>query len=98
MQIEERSALLVIDVQGGDMTSSWKAGMEEAEKLDRKMIVNAKKVLDVFRAKHLPVIQVKEVHRKNHVDFGRELDGSEGVHLLENDPHTGRIHDYQEKI
>ena len=88
MQIEERSALLVIDVQGGDMTGSWKAGMEEAEELDRKMIVNAKKVLDVFRAKHLPVIQVKEVHRKNHVDFGRELDGSEGVHLLENDPHT----------
>lgn len=88
MKIEERSALLVIDVQGGDMTGSWGAGMEEAEELDRKMIVNAKKVLDVFRAKHLPVIQVKEVHRKNHVDFGRELDGSEGVHLLENDPHT----------
>lgn len=88
MQIEEKSALLVIDVQGGDMTGSWGSGMEEAEELDRQMIRNAKRVLDVFRAKHLPVIQVKEVHRKDHVDFGRELDGSEGVHLLENDPHT----------
>lgn len=81
MKIEERSALLVIDVQGGDMTGSWGAGMEEAEELDRKMIKNAKRVLDVFRAKKLPVIQVKEVHRKDHVDFGRELDGSEGICL-----------------
>ncbi|MBO5032874.1 MAG: cysteine hydrolase [Lachnospiraceae bacterium] len=88
MKIEERSALIVIDVQGGDMTGTWGAGMEEAEELDRKMIKNAKRVLDVFRAKKLPVIQVKEVHRKDHVDFGRELDGAEGVHLLENDPYT----------
>lgn len=43
MQIEERSALLVIDIQGGDMTGSRGAGMEEAEELDRKMIVNAKR-------------------------------------------------------
>lgn len=88
MELEKNCALLVIDVQGGDMTGSWGPGMEEAEELDRKMIPNAKRVLDVFRAKHLPVIQVKEVHRKDRIDFGRELDGSEGVHLLENDPHT----------
>lgn len=88
MKIEKNSALLVIDVQGGDMTGSWGPGMEEAEELDKKMIKNVKRVLDVFRKKKIPIIQVKEVHRKNYVDFGRELDGSEGVHLLENDPHT----------
>ena len=92
MELEKNCALLVIDVQGGDMTGSWGPGMEEAQEMDRKMIQNAKRVLDVFRAKRLPVIQVKEVHRRDMVDFGRELDGSEGVHLLESDPHTDYAH------
>ncbi|MCH3990038.1 MAG: cysteine hydrolase [Lactobacillus sp.] len=51
-------------------------------------IKNAKRVLDVFRTRHLPVIQVKEVHRANMVDFGRELDGAEDVHCLDNLPTT----------
>lgn len=51
-------------------------------------IRNAKRVLDVFRAKKLPVIQIKEVHRKDMVDFGRELDGSEGIHCMEDSPYT----------
>ena len=59
MELEKNCALLVIDVQGGDMTGSWGPGMEEAQEMDRKMIQNAKRVLDVFRAKRLPVIQVK---------------------------------------
>ncbi len=41
-----------------------------------------------FRAKKLPVIQIKEVHRADMVDFGRELDGSEGIHCMENSPYT----------
>lgn len=40
-------------------------------------------MLDVFRAKKLPVIQVKEIHRPDAVDFGRKLDGSEGIHCIE---------------
>lgn len=51
-------------------------------------IRNAKRVLDVFRAKKLPVIQIKEVHRPDMVDFGRELDGSEGIHCIEDSPYT----------
>jgi nicotinamidase-related amidase len=31
---------------------------------------------------------VREEHRRSLVDFGRELDGSEGVHCLEGDPAT----------
>ena len=90
MKISEHSALLMVDVQGGDMTMDWDNPafgsylMEE----DRKMNVNAKKVADVFRRLGLPVIYSQEVHRDNHVDFGRELDGAEGVHLLESDPRT----------
>lgn len=50
------------------------------------VIRNGKRVLDVFRAKKLPVIQIKECHRPDMVDFGRELDGSEGIHCVEDRP------------
>lgn len=50
------------------------------------VIRNGKRVLDVFRAKKLPVIQVKECHRPDMVDFERELDGSEDIHCVENRP------------
>ncbi len=50
------------------------------------VIRNGKRVLDVFRAKKLPIIQIKECHRPDMADFGRELDGSEGIHCVENRP------------
>jgi nicotinamidase-related amidase len=34
------------------------------------------------------VVFFQEAHRRDLVDFGRELDGAEGVHLLEGDPGT----------
>ena len=51
-------------------------------------IRNARRVLDVFRAQKRPVIHIKEVHRPDMVDFGRELDGSEGVHCIETSLNT----------
>ena len=85
MEIRENSVLLVIDIQQEDFV-----GMDETNFDDPAWtcIRNARRVLDVFRAKGLPVIQVKEVHRKDMVDFGRELDGSEGIHCMENSPYT----------
>lgn len=50
------------------------------------VIRNGKRVLDVFRAKKLPIIQIKECHSPDMADFGRELDGSEGIHCVENRP------------
>ncbi len=85
MKIEKHSALLVIDIQQEDFRE-----MRE-EHLDNPAwdcLRNAKRVLDVFRAKKLPVIQIKEVHRPDMVDFGRELDGSEGIHCMEDSPYT----------
>ena len=58
-------------------------------------IRNAKRVLDVFRANKLPVIQVKEAHRPDMIDFGRELDGSEDIHYTAADAHQ---HDYHFKV
>ena len=87
MKIEKNCALLVIDIQQEDFI-----GMENDEQeVDNpawNCIRNAKRVLDVFRAKKLPVIQIKEIHRKNMVDFGRELDGSEGIHCMEDSPYS----------
>lgn len=85
MKIEERSALLVIDIQQEDFKEMRKDNCNDPE---WACIRNARRVLDVFRAKKLPVIQIKEVHRPNMVDFGRELDGSEGIHCIENSPYT----------
>ena len=36
----------------------------------------------------IPVIFIQEVHRPNLVDFGRELDGDEDIHCLEDNPDT----------
>ncbi len=88
MKIEKNSALLVIDIQEADYVEDFDSGIEYDKEAYDITLQNAKRVLDVFRAKKLPVIQVKEVHRKDLVDFGRELDGSEGVHCLEDSPYT----------
>lgn len=85
MKIEKNSALLVIDIQQEDFRELRADNIGE---LRWECIRNAKRVLDVFRARQLPVIQVKEVHRPDMVDFGRELDGSEGIHCMENSPYT----------
>ena len=85
MKIGMGSVLLVIDIQQEDFREL------RAENLDDPAwdcIRNAKRVLDVFRGKKLPVIHIKEVHRADRVDFGRELDGAEGVHCLGDSPDT----------
>lgn len=57
MKIEERSALLVIDIQQEDFKGMTEDNMDNPA---WDCIRNAKRVLDVFRAKKLPVIQIKE--------------------------------------
>ena len=48
----------------------------------------AREAIDAAREADIPVIFIQEVHRPDHVDFGRELDGSESVHCVEGDPGT----------
>ena len=83
MKLEKNCALLVVDIQQEDFMEMNESNMEEPR---WNVIRNGKRVLDVFRAKKLPVIQIKECHRPDMVDFGRELDGSEGIHCVENCP------------
>jgi biuret amidohydrolase len=46
-------------------------------------------LLAAARAAGIPVVFFQEVHRPSGVDFGRELDGVEGVHCVEGQPGTG---------
>lgn len=79
--------LVVVDIQGGapvdDETSAlpfmpgYGAAMEQAPGLVAKA-----------RQCGVPIVFFQEAHRRDLIDFGRELDGAEGIHLLEGDPGT----------
>lgn len=77
-------ALVVVDIQAG--TSSGEDTLAVVG--EEAAIANAVQVVHAARALKLPVIHFKEVHRKEMVDFGRELDGSEPVHCMETWPGT----------
>lgn len=90
--IEGQPVLIVVDIQGGATASDdapgdatpaipFMAGYDE--RMDR-----APALIEAARAANVPVIFFQEAHRRDLVDFGRELDGAEGVHLLEGDPGT----------
>ena len=83
MKLGKNCALLVIGIQQEDFMEMNENNMNDPR---WAVIRNGKRVLDVFRAKKLPVIQIKECRRPDMVDFGRELDGSEGIHCVENRP------------
>jgi nicotinamidase-related amidase len=51
----------------------------------------AVQLVQAARRAKIPVIFIQERHSRTHVDFGRELDGSEGVHCLEDDPETALV-------
>jgi len=77
MIIKENSALIVIDIQ-----NDFVEGLPE-EMQGEQVVSEARKVIQYFRTKHIPIIHFRELHRKENVDFGRELDGDEGVHCIE---------------
>lgn len=51
----------------------------------------AVELVQAARESCIPVIFVQERHARTHVDFGRELDGSEDVHCVEDDPDTALV-------
>jgi len=54
----------------------------------REVVEHGVRLVDAARKSGVPVIFLLERHSRTHVDFGRELDGSEGIHCLEDDPLT----------
>jgi len=80
------TALILIDVQKGELLPGdhgvpHMAGGHERHKRIRELLAAA-------RDAGVPPVFVQEVHKRTLLDFGRELDGSEGVHCLEGDQAT----------
>lgn len=73
------TALILVDMQGGPVFGDGTLPHASTE----ETLPNAKRVLATARAAKMPIIHFKEVHRKEMVDFGRELDGAEPIHCLE---------------
>jgi biuret amidohydrolase len=49
------------------------------------------RIVDRARELGVPVVFIQEVHKRSMVDIGRELDGAEGPHCVEDDPKNGFI-------
>lgn len=80
--------LLVIDIQKGTFLRGEGNGAIPHMPGYADRMIRARKMVDAAHDNGIPVIFFQEMHRRDMVDFGRELDGSEGVHLLEGDPGT----------
>ena len=87
--IEGNPVLVVIDIQGGEsnVTDDEPASIPLMPGYDAAMD-NAPALIEAARRYDVPVVFFQEAHRRDLVDFGRELDGAEGIHLLEGDPGT----------
>ncbi len=85
--IEGRPVLMVVDIQGGEPDEGEEKGIPLMPGYNAAM-QRAPELVTMARERGVPVVFFQEAHRHNLVDFGRELDGAEGIHLLENDPGT----------
>lgn len=85
--IEGRPALVVVDIQAGTFVEKENRAIAHMPGYAERM-ARARAAIDKAREQDIPVIFIQEVHRPDLVDFGRELDGSEDIHCLENDPGT----------
>ena len=85
--IEGSPALIVIDIQASCFITYETRSIPEMPGYAERMLL-ARQAIDKARQCDIPVIFIQEVHRPDLIDFGRELDGSETVHCLENNPDT----------
>lgn len=87
-----RAALIVIDISRDSLNPSEESGipLEGAP----QAIENARRVVAAARENGVPVVWIQELHRPSGVDFGRELDGAEGVHCVEGAPGSRFLDDF----
>jgi biuret amidohydrolase len=82
-----RPVLIVVDIQRGYGMSAEQMGITLMDGASQ-MISRAERLVEAARAVGVPIVFFHEAHRPSGVDFGRELDGDEGVHCVEGDPGT----------
>ncbi len=78
--------LMVIDIQKSAFLDE-KAGIPIMDGY-RDNMERARSIVDAAHQAGIPVIFFQEIHRRNLIDYGRELDGTEGIHCLEGEPGT----------
>jgi nicotinamidase-related amidase len=79
--------LVVVDMQQGGGLSHQQTGISVmGGHTDR--VRRAERLVAAARTAGVPVVFFQEVHRPSGIDFGRELDGAEGVHCVEGQPGT----------
>lgn len=83
-----RAALLVIDIQKSTFIDDSTVRSIPNMANYRDYMLAGRALVDAAHEADIPVVFVQEIHRANGVDFGRELDGNEDVHCLDNDPRT----------
>ncbi len=81
-----QTVLIVVDIQGGAF-ANHDGGIPHMPGYSDNMR-RALSVIAAARGADIPVVFLQEIHRKSMVDYGRELDGSEGVHCREDHPAT----------
>ena len=86
--IEGRAALIVIDIQASTFIDDSAVRSIDNMPGYKDRMLKARGAIDGARAANIPVIFIQEVHHPSMVDFGRELDGDEDVHCLEDNPNT----------
>jgi nicotinamidase-related amidase len=82
-----KPALIVVDIQSDFTLPEVDRGIPLMPGFEQR-IPRAERLVDAARTADIPVVFFQEVHRPSGVDFGRELDGSEGVHCVEGAPGT----------
>lgn len=86
--IEGNAALIVIDIQASTFIDDSTVRAIDNMPGYKQCMLKAREAIDTARACNIPVIFIQEVHRPDGIDFGRELDGDEDVHCLEDNPKT----------
>ena len=80
------TVLIVIDIQKSAFMDV-KAGIPVMEGY-RQNMERARSIVDAAHETGTPVIFFQEIHRRDMIDYGRELDGTEDIHCMEGEPGT----------
>ena len=85
--IEGRPALIVIDIQQSAFVEKEVRSIPHMPDYAER-VARARFAIDRAREAGIPIVFIQEIHRADMVDFGRELDGSEDIHCLDDNPET----------
>ena len=85
--IEGRPALIVIDIQQSAFVEKEVRSIPHMPDYAER-VTRARFAIDRARETGIPIVFIQEIHRADLVDFGRELDGSEDIHCLDDNPET----------